>query len=232
MLDNGTFKVPARKRPPRKEPDVVLSASRDHAHARTGQQAPESRRPRGRPLGAKNKPKSLVPQEVATKLLAVVEGYLPKEHTDYLRKVIKDGAVLSTKHELDILLAVLNRNLMFAMLEEMPREIIDPVTKVRTLKAYMPNKDITDRIKAAKEMLSLRNTIDKGEREGEDPDQPLLTIIAGRGVDPSRLRLLVGMDSGRLSLSAGDEPGVLLGDAYRVERPADPVGAVSTSVPE
>jgi hypothetical protein len=173
-----------------------------------------------------------VPQEVATKLLAVVEGYLPKEHTDYLRKVIKDGAVLSTKHELDILLAVLNRNLMFAMLEEMPREIIDPVTKARTLKAYMPNKDITDRIKAAKEMLSLRNTIDKGEREGDDPDQPLLTIIAGRGVDPARLRLLVGLDAGRLSLPSSDEPGVLLGESLRVEQPADGLGALPDQISE
>jgi hypothetical protein len=197
-----------------------------------GVPAPDAKRRVGRPRGSRNKPKSLVPAEIAYQLLATVENYLPREHVTYLRQVIKEGAVLSTKHELDILLAVLNRNLMFAMLEEMPFEVVDEETGERTLKAYAPSKDITDRIKAAKEMLALRNTIEKGEQEEGNGLQPLIAIIGSRDLDPTRLRILVGVDTGGRALPAGDEPRILLGESDLLGWSTDSPGAISSPLAE
>lgn len=137
----------------------------------------------GRPKGSKNRSKSLIPTELADKILVTMEGNLPSEHLDYMRDVVKRGGAVATKRELDILILLLNRNLWPALVSEPNTKNDDGEPVFR--------KDVTERLKVLNSLLSLRNQIEKGEEKAnDDGNQPLLQIFGSRDI-ASRIGVLI-----------------------------------------
>lgn len=140
---------------------------------------------RGRPPGSRNKPKALLGRDLAAKLLKHMQDQLSPANYEYLVGVVKDGKPIETKNEIDTLIALVTRNLYPAILMEMlPPEEGGLGGQYR--------KDVTDRLKLVRELLTLRNDIDKRESPDDDGTQPLLTITARRGLDVGRLGILIG----------------------------------------
>lgn len=203
--------------------------------AQRGESAKAPRR--GRPPGAKNKPKSLLPPEIADEMLLKMRSMLPAEHFDYMKSVIRDGKAISTKNELDVLVLLLARNLYPALImEQFVTEDDNDVDdffkdggenkesdKKDEPKLKMPvfRKDVTERLKVLQGLLSLRNQVEKRDSDSRDEDKPILKIVGGRGFDASRLRLLVGVESAAV---AGNTDGTGF-TAY-------PTGTVPDQIPE
>ncbi len=72
----------------------------------------ERRRGRGRPAGATNKEKGLVPKDLADKFLDSVKPLLPKEHYEEMKLAVKNGKTISTVNEAKIVLKLLGPSLM------------------------------------------------------------------------------------------------------------------------
>jgi hypothetical protein len=170
-------------------------------------------RRRGRPFGSKNKPKSLVPLDVADKLLLPLRDQLPPEHYEYIRGVVKDGKAVSTKKELQTLILLLSRNLWGALVDEMrppqePDNLDDALELVKEAGTTKPNqvfrRDVTERLKVLNSLLGLLYQVEKREEEKPDGREPLLTVYGARGLDRSRVAVLVGVQP---SPSAGDVDG-------------------------
>lgn len=184
---------------------------------------------RGRPPGAKNKPKSMVPAALADELLVRLEGTLPAEHYEYLKAVVKKGDAVSTEKELDILIVLLGRNLHPALIEETnnvkPRtphgdeegEDGDDSQGITVFR-----KDVTERLKVLNSLLSLRHQMEKSKDEQKDGKQPLIQIVADRNL----------LDGGRLGVLVGGVPGPVVGDTDGTGRPALPPRTVSSPLPE
>lgn len=155
-------------------------------------------RRRGRPVGSRNKSKSLVPTELAEQMLIRFEGQIPAEHFDYLRKVIKGGGAISTERELDILILLLGRNLHPALVEELKGESeveIDPDTGevMGMTNKVVFRKDVTERLKVLNSLLGLRHQVEKSKDGGISAEQPLLKIVADRSLmSGGRLGILIG----------------------------------------
>lgn len=186
------------------------------------------KRGRGRPSGSKNKPKSLIPTELADSILLQMEGAIPAEHYDYLKGVIKRGDAISTKRELDVLILLLNRNIWPALMAETKtgEDFDDDPTDDADLKKKYDGpifrKDVTERLKVLSSLLNLRNQIDKNEDSGKDGEQPLIKIVADRN-------LLAG---GRIAVLVGGVPDRVVGDSDGTGRPALPPRTVSSPLPE
>lgn len=169
-------------------PDVP---SRPTEGSRPGGNAAMKRQP-GRPRGSKNKPKSLVPSELAEQILLRMEDMLPEEHFRYLKGVIKDGKAISTIRELDTLILLLSRNLYPALVHEML-----PAEEGGLGGIY--RKDVTERLKILQSLLGLRFQIEKKNDDNADEgEQPILKVFAARGIDTDRLSLLVGVKPAEL----------------------------------
>lgn len=203
--------------------------------------SPEPQKKRaGRPKGSKNKPKgvtSLLPAEMADNMLLEMKRSLPQEHYDYLKSVLKDGAAVSTKREMDVLILLLSRNLypaliMESMVDDTEEEDDEdffaeegdeaPKKPAKKNKMRMPvfRKDVTERLKVLQTLLAQK---EKSERQDADSGQekPILTIVGRSGIDSERLRILVGVESGHM-----------VGDPDEAPRQAIPPRTVSDSVPE
>lgn len=172
--------------------------SRKNSGVARAERIATTRRGRGRPLGVKNKSKSLVPTELAEQLLLKMESMVPPEHFKYLKGVIKDGKAVSTKQELDTLILLLNRNLWPALVAEGTLAKSSKVEDVEGEAEAVEDdigpvfrKDVTERLKVLNSLLTLRHQIEKNEDTGDDAGQPLLTIFAKRGV-ASRIGVLIG----------------------------------------
>lgn len=180
------------------------------------------KRGRGRPPGAKNKSKSLVPTELASEMLLAFEGQIPAEHFSYLKSVVKGGGVVSTEKELDILIVLLGRNLHPALIGEMGGEeevTVDEETgEISTTRKVVFRRDVTERLKVLNSLLSLRHQVEKAKDDGKDGSAPLLTIVADRNL----------LDSGRLGVLVGRVSGPMVGDADGVGRPTIPPRTVSS----
>jgi hypothetical protein len=197
-------------------------------------QAKGASRGRGRPKGSANKPKGLIPKELASTILLEMKEMLPPEHFEYMRSVIRDGKSISVERELDTMILLLGRNLYPALVLEGKGEAPDTSgddffdeddeqpAKKPTAGLTMPvfRKDVTERLKVWSALLAQK---DKIERATKDDGQSgkILTIAAGRGIDPGRIRLLVGV-----------EPGPVAGNADPVEQRADEARTVSDQIPE
>lgn len=156
---------------------------------RSGEPAPESRKRRGRPAGSKNKPKALVPKELANEILLVMKDQLPPEHFEYMKGVIMRGEAISTKQELDILILLLNRNLAPALVSEMTNTVKDEATG-KDLGPVM-RKDVTERLKVLKSLLDLRHNIERREEKTDDDENnPVLKLWASRNLQ-GRVAILV-----------------------------------------
>ena len=176
----------------------------------------------GRPAGSKNKPKGLLPPELAEQILLTMQDQLPPEHFEYMRSVIRDGKAISTSKELDALILLLSRNLYPALIAETFKTVSDEEEDPDGTKVKVPEfrKDVTERLKVLNGLLNLRHQIDKRADDDNGEQKPLLKIWADRGI------------SGRLAVLIGDQPGGVAGDADRVGRGADPARTVSDQVPE
>ena len=174
-------------------------------------------RGRGRPPGSKNKPKGLIPLPVAEDLIKSLQPMLPPGQLTYLREVVKNGASLDTRKELDTLILLLNRSIWPALVAEShvfsaqpakrrktAEEVIDDEDdesdEVETGDTMPPTtilrKDVTDRLKVLNSLLNLRASLDKAESKDESADeQPILRIFADRSV-ADRVGVLVGVQSG------------------------------------
>ena len=214
--------------------NIQNASARASEGNRPGSTAPGSMRKPGRPKGAKNKPKGLVPTELANEMLIQMKSMLPPEQWEYMRSVIRDGKAISTKTELDTLILLLSRNLYPALVMEQmtatEEESVDDFfddedepAKAKEPKIKMPvfRKDVTERLKVLQGLLSLRNQVEKRDSDATVEDNPILKILAGRGIDPGRLRVLVGVESG-----------TLVGDVDGTGQQANQVGAVPDQIPE
>jgi len=189
------------------------------------------KRKAGRPPGAKNKPKSMVPAELADELLVKLQGTLPDEHYQYLKGVVKKGDAIATEKELDILILLLGRNLHPALIEETlafdddgpddDEDVLEPQPHGGALKRPKSvtffRKDVTERLKVLNSLLSLRHQMEKTKDEQKDGKQPLITIVADRNL----------LDGGRLGVLLGGVPGPVAGNTDGVGRPALPARTVS-----
>lgn len=178
----------------------------------------EVRRSRGRPKGSPNKPKSLVPKELASELLLIMKDQLPPEHFEYMKSVIKDGKAISTKQELDTMLLLLGRNLYPFLVSETKPTVIVHEDGSETVLPPAFRKDVTERLKVWKSLLDTRAQIEKSEKPEADGESPVLKLWASRGMQGRLAILMQGVttddpnsDTGR---DAGDalRSGSLLGD--------------------
>jgi len=180
----------------------------------------ESRKRVGRPKGSTNKPKSLVPKELANELLLIMKDQLPPEHFAYMKGVINDGKAISTKQELDTMLLLLGRNLYPFLIEETKTKVVVDEDGNETVIPPEFRKDVTERLKVWKSLLDTRAQIEKNEKPQDEGDNPVLKLWADRSMQ-GRVAILVngvntdvpadeGADS-RLALPAsravGDDDG-------------------------
>lgn len=190
---------------------------------------------RGRPKGSKNKPKGILPTELANTILLEMKTMLPPEHYEYMRSVIRDGAAISTERERDTLILLLGRNLYPALVMEgmssssdeeeddffddpdSPRSTAEQTVE-KKLKMPVFRKDVTERLKVLQSLLDQK---EKSERASSEPkDKQILTIIGRSGVDADRVRVLIGYESGPVA-----------GNPDSPEQPADGPRTVSGEVP-
>lgn len=167
---------------------------------------------RGRPKGSRNKPKGLIPSELTEVMLPTLQKQLSPESFEYIEGVLKKGRPIETKRELDVMIAMLARNLIAAITHE-----------TGGLEQHGFRKDITERLKILNSMLTLRHQIDKASDDGNKPGESVLLKLVGD-------RKL--LDGRRLGVLVGDATGSLVGDADGPGREAVRVGAVSSPVPE
>jgi len=210
--------IPARKS---NLPRPTEGAKQTGAVARTRNLSGEKRN-KGRPAGSTNKSKSLVPTDLADKMLLAFQGNIPAEHYNYLKSVVKGGAAVSAEKELDILILLLGRNLHPALVGEMEPEkevVVDDETGEvsMTEKKVVFRRDVTERLKVLNSLLTLRHQVEKAKDDGKGGVQPLLTIVADRKL----------LDGGRLGVLLGGVPGPMAGNLDRVERPAIPARTIS-----
>lgn len=193
------------------------------AVARTRNLSGEKRRA-GRPSGATNKSKSLVPTDLADKMLLAFEGNIPAEHYAYLKSVVKGGSAVSAEKELDILILLLGRNLHPALVGEMGGEeevsVNDETGEVSVERKVVFRRDVTERLKVLNSLLTLRHQIDKGKDDGKVGNQPLLTIVADRNL----------LEGGRLGILVGTASGPVAGNADRIERLTIPSRTISNPI--
>ena len=165
-----------------------------------------SERKRGRPTGSKNRPRALIPKEVAADLLGVVKQTLPPELYDEMRDAIRSGKNISTINEAKILMKLMGPPVWQRLIEEVqpPKQdavIIDP--DLRDEIGEMPSdepsgfdKGLNERLKV---LISLMQFVAKLEQNDESTDpttKPILEIIARRGIDSGRVKFLIGVESG------------------------------------
>jgi hypothetical protein len=199
-------------------------------------QAKGASRGRGRPKGSTNKPKGLISKELASTILLEMKEMLPPEHFEYMRSVIRDGKAISVERELDTMILLLGRNLYPALVLEGKGESPDTSgddffdddgeeqqakPKADTgLKMPVFRKDVTERLKVWSALLAQKDKIERAKQD-EGSSGKILTIAAGRGIDPGRIRLLVGV-----------EPGSVARDLDSVEQRADEAGTLPDQISE
>jgi hypothetical protein len=166
----------------------------------------EIKKNRGRPIGSKNKPKSLIPSELANEMLVKLKPILPPEHYEYMRAVVKEGKVIAVERELDIIILLIGRQLWPAILTEMegfdqpaagePANEDEAALVDDAAKAYF-RKDVSERIKIWKDLVEVKLRNERARDEAADNSKkPILEIFARRGLDRERLRIGIEHVSG------------------------------------
>jgi len=152
--------------------------------------AGETAKQRGRPKGSKNKVKALMTNEFHRKL----KGERTPADYAYLENVVKNGARIDVLKEITIMFAVLGRNILPMMLEEMQAD-------EETGDKYF-RKDVTERLKVWQSLGNTIHQIEKGSDEGtSDREKPILKVFENRGIDAGRLRILIGIESDSMGIS-------------------------------
>jgi hypothetical protein len=175
-----------------------------------------TKRTRGRPAGSKNRPKGLIPKELASEFLGVIREILPQEQYEEMRQAIQEGKTISTLAEARITLKLMGPPIWQRLLAESRPKAAEPsAIDADALdeiggapqQTQMFSRDLNERLKV---YMSLMDFIDKSERRDDEATdsrkKPVLEIFAGRGLDAGRLKLLVGIESGSVGRGS-DETG-------------------------
>lgn len=188
----------------------------------------ETKRQRGRPLGSKNKAKSLIPKEMQDAMLAKL---LPAvmdnpEHARYLRGVISEGKPIEVIRELDTLILLLSRQMVPALLaetegEQLPEGVEDPESDDNPIKMPALRKDITERLKVLLSMIEVKMRHERANDINDTTGNPVAAIFLNRGLAGDRLRIAFEHQSGDLG-----------GSTDYTERPADSPREVPVAIPE
>lgn len=172
---------------------------------------------------------------MAEDLIRSLQPMLPPGQLTYLRDVVKNGAAIDTKRELDTLILLLNRNIWPALIAEgLPQDADIEDETIEELEGQphggalkrqreqpVFRKDVTERLKVLNSLLSLRAQLDKREAEADNNDeQPILRIFADRSI------------SDRVGVLVGYQPGGVSGNPDGTEREPIRVGAVPNPAPE
>jgi hypothetical protein len=144
-------------------------------------------------------------------MLPFLKKQLSPESYEYIEGVLNKGKPIETKRELDVIIAMLARNLIAALADE-----------TLNIQAGF-RKDLTERLKVINSMLTLRHQIEKQVDDGTKPGESVLLKLVGD-------RQLI--DTGRLGVLVGVQSGVLAGDADGAKRPADAIRALSNPAVE
>lgn len=191
-----------------------------------------SERKRGRPKGSKNKPKALIPKEVANDLLGVVKQTLPPELYDEMKQAVKSGKNISTINEARILMKLMGPPVWQRLIEEVQpkaQPIIDIDPDMADEIGPLPSednagfdKDLNERLKVLINLMQFVAKLEQQENDQSDnTEKPILEIVARRGIDSERIKFLVGVESGNVG-----------GDSDGTGRTEGGIRAISDSVPE
>lgn len=192
---------------PRETEGRVSSVAKAH---KTGEMSSE--RSRGRPKGSKNKPKALLPAEVANDLLGVVKDILPQEYYQEMKDAIKTGKNISTINEAKILMKLMGPPLWQRLIEESkPRDVLpagmdsdlaDEIGSVVPVESS--SKETNERMKIMISLMQLVSRLEQDEQGTDNSEKPILEITARRGLDSERIKFLIGFESGSVG---GDTDG-------------------------
>jgi hypothetical protein len=194
------------------------------------QESQATRRGRGRPVGSRNKPRGLIPKELANEFLGVVQTLLPAEHYEEMKSAIKDGKSISVLSEAKITLKLMGPPIWKRLIDEGSKQVQKPAGIDADMvdeigEAPLPagfSRDLNERMKI---YMGLMEFIDKAERRNDEgtpsSKKPILEIFARRGVDGDRLRILVGIESGSVG-----------GDANQSGRQALGIGTIPDTLPQ
>ncbi len=195
-------------------------------------------RGRGRPPGAKNKPKGLMPTEMLGEILPQLKDMLPPDQFEYMKGVVKDGKPISTRNEMSILILLLSRNLYPALLLESSTsektvkpvneffeddeegESEAPITEPKEKSIYF-RKDVTERLKVLQGLLTSYEKIERADEDKDSGSDTILKLTIKRGFDTDRILKLVGGGTGTVA-----------GNADGVEGFPDDLGDVSDQAAE
>jgi hypothetical protein len=188
-------------------------------------------RKRGRPKGSKNKPKALIPREVANDLLGVVKQTLPPELYQEMKDAVRSGKNISTINEARILMKLMGPPVWQRHIEEVHPKApiatdIDPdlQDEIGGMPGEQPagfDKDLNERLKVLINLMQFVAKLEQSDDQSDSSTKPILEIIARRGLDGGRIGILIG-----------DQSGVVGRDSDGVGRPEGGVGAVSGELSE
>lgn len=201
---------PYARSPDRAEPKPTVGKNTVATESKS--KATHQERKRGRPKGSKNKPKALIPKEVASDLLGVVKQTLPPELYQEMKEAVRSGKNISTINEARILMKLMGPPVWQRLIEEAkPKNI--PVTDIdpdlQDEIGGMPDdqaagfdKDLNERLKVLINLMSFVAKLEQNDEAADSTEKPILEIIARRGLDSERIKFLVGVESGNVGGNA------------------------------
>lgn len=216
----GQLSQPAAARPTEKKKSVATQAKATDV---------KSSRARGRPKGSRNKPKALIPKELASEFLGVVRDILPEEYYKEMRDSIRSGKNISTINEAKILMKLMGPPVWQRLIEEsrsveqvpeldpeLAGEIGPEPPRVRPF-----DRDLNERLKVLLAVMQFVDKMEKQDDQQDNSEKPFLEIFARRGIDAARIEVVTRR-----------EPRLVGGDSDGVGRPAIDAGTIPDSVPE
>jgi hypothetical protein len=169
---------------------------------------------RGRPSGARNKPK--LDTQQLNELKDKVGRFLPQADWNYLAGVLEGTDKPVLEKDLDIFLTLQLK----ALLPQLAQEI----------EGGQLTKEATQRSSTIKELLALRFQMEKHEKGEDTPNAVtfIQNVFESRGIDQARLATLAGGFGGSIEGVARALPGTADAD----EGGADETGALPDQLPE
>lgn len=132
---------------------------------------------RGRPLGSKNKPKTVV---VAESLEKKIGPYLPKDDLNYLLGTLEGKTTPELAKDIDLFLALQLKALLPVLADE--------------IKSGQLSREATSRSGTVKELLAIRFQMEKAKNGESGTDQRtfIQNIFLSRGLDGPAIAALIG----------------------------------------
>lgn len=167
----------------------------------------KNQRQRGRPKGSLNKPKALIPKDMALTILDKMEPMMEKEEYDYHKSVILHGKKVAVERELDILILLLRSQMVPALIselegEQLPEGVED--TQEGVIKMPEFRKDVTERLKVLISLIELKARQERLKDDGPTSDNPIAKIFINRNIGTDRLRIAIESQPGDMGGSANE----------------------------